>query len=57
MKVEVFEDGEWHVVSETEYNEENESPMHIGVCVYEKGYEDSVEYIPYQNHKGEQENE
>lgn len=57
IKVEVFEDGEWHVVSETEYNEENESPLHIGVCVYEKGYEDSVEYIPYQNHKGEQENE
>ena len=56
MKVEVFEDGEWHVVSETEHNEENVSPMHIGGCVYEKGYEDSVEYIPYQNHKGEPEN-
>ena len=53
MKVEVFQDGDWHLVSETEYNEENESPMHIGVCVYEKGYEDAVDYIPYKNYKGE----
>lgn len=51
MKVEVFQDGEWHVVSETEYNEENESPMDIGICVYEKGYEDSVDYIPYKNYE------
>jgi len=53
MKVEVFEDGEWHVVSETEYNEDNTSPMHIGVCIYEKNNEDSVEYIPYKNFTGE----
>ena len=51
MKVEVFEDGEWCVVSETEYNEENESPMNIGICVYERGCEDSVAYIPYKNHE------
>ena len=52
IKVATFEDGDWHVVNETEYNAENESPMHIGVCVYEKGYEDSVDYIPYKNHTG-----
>lgn len=52
IKVETFEDGDWHVVNETEYNAENESPMHIGVCVYEKGYEDSVDYIPYKNYTG-----
>ena len=58
MKVEVFEEGDWHVVSETEYNEDNTSPMHIGICVYEKGWEDSVAYIPYQDYnKGEKGNE
>ena len=51
MKVEVFEDGEWCVVSETEYTEENESPMNIGICIYERGCEDSVAYIPYKNHE------
>ena len=57
MKVEVFEDGEWHVVSETEYSEDNSSPTHIGVCIYQKGWEDSVAFIPYQNYKGESEDE
>lgn len=51
MKVEVFENGQWCVVSETEYNAENKSPMNIGVCIYEKGCEDSEAYIPYKNHK------
>lgn len=51
MKVEVFENGQWCVVSETEYNAENESPMNIGVCIYENGYEDSVDYIPYKNYQ------
>lgn len=51
MKVEVFEDGEWCVVSETEYNADNKSPMNIGLCVYEKGCKDSVAYILYKNHE------
>ena len=53
MKVEVFEDGEWCVVSETEYNEENESPINIGLCIYEKGCEDAVSYIPFKEYHEE----